>query len=441
MSIFKAYDIRGVYGEDITEDIVYRIGRAYVLKFRPRKVAVGMDGRVSSPSLFKSLVQGIRDEGCDVVDIGLVTTPMMYFSAWNYGIDGGLMVSASHNPPKYNGVKMVKKGGIPIGGETGIYEIGEMISKLPKLGEKKGKITNLQVMEEYVRHSLTYADMSKLKKFKIVLDTANAVGGPVASMFFKKTPCSLTHLFPEVDGTFPNHEANPLKEENMQSLIKEVKQRKADIGIAFDGDADRVGFVDERGDIVPSDMIIALVASYILKKEPGKKILADVRCSRAVLDAIKESGGIPGRCMVGHALVKRQMREEDVKFAGELSSHFYLQDEHYAEAPFFMILKILEMMGEGKRFSDLVKPYMIYSQSGEINSEVKDKVAKIEELSKRFKDGKQMRLDGLSVDYDHWWFNVRPSNTEPYLRLNLEADTKGLMEEKRDLVLGIIRSV
>ncbi|HIH41839.1 TPA: phosphomannomutase/phosphoglucomutase [Candidatus Woesearchaeota archaeon] len=441
MSIFKAYDIRGIYKETIDEGIVYKIGRAYVLKFRPKKVTVGRDVRVSSPSLFKALVKGITDQGCNVVDIGIVTTPMMYFSVWNYGHEGGLMISASHNPPEYNGIKMVRKDAVPIGGETGIYEIGEMVSRLPdKLPGKKGKVEKLNVMDSYIAHSLSYLK-KKLKKFRVVTDTANAVGGPTASKFFKKLGLELIHLFPELDGNFPNHEANPLKEENLNDLKEAVLKNKADIGIAFDGDADRCAFVDEKGNTVQSDMIIGLVAKAILAKEPGRKILYDVRCSRAVEDIIKISNGVPGRCMVGHSLVKAQMKREKAKFAGELSSHFYLEDEHYAEAPFFVIIKVLEMMTEeNKKLSELVAPLRKYFQSGEINSQVEDKERKMREIAERFSDAEVTWLDGVTVEYGSWWFNVRPSNTEPYLRLNLEADTKKLMEKKREEILSIIRS-
>jgi phosphomannomutase len=442
MSIFKAYDIRGVYGENIDEDIVYRIARAYVIKFKPKKVTAGMDGRISSPSLFKSLVKGLTDQGCDVVDIGLVTTPMMYFSVWNYGYDGGLTISASHNPPKYNGVKMVRKDAVPIGGDTGIYDIEKMIGSLPKeLPAHKGKVEKLTVLDAYAKHSLSHADTSRLKRFRIVVDTANAVGGPVAFEFFKGLNADIHHLFLDLDGNFPNHEANPLEEKNLEVLKEEVRRTKADLGVAFDGDADRVAFVDENGDSVPSDLILGLVAEMILKEKPGKKILCDVRCSREVEEIVKRNGGIPGRCKVGHSLVKAQMKEEKAYFAGELSSHFYYEEERYAEAPFFVILKILELMNDkGKKLSALIKPLRVYSQSGEINSKVEDKAGKMKELAEHFKEGKVSWLDGVSVDYDDWWFNVRPSNTEPYLRLNVEAKTKELMEEKRDLVLSIIRA-
>lgn len=441
-SIFKAYDIRGIYGETIDEDIVYNIGRAYVLKFKPKKVTVGRDCRTSSPKLFEALVKGITDQGCDVVDIGLVSTPMMYFSVWNLKYDGGLIISASHNPPKYNGVKMVRKDSIPIGGDTGIYEIEEMIKKgLPaQLSGKKGKVEQLDVFNPYLKHILSYIDISKLKNFNITIDTANGMGGPIAGEFFDELDCKIIHLFPVLDGTFPNHEANPLKEENVKDLRKIVLEKNCSIGIGFDGDADRCSFIDETGEIVPSDFIIALVAKELLKEKKGLKILYDVRCSKVVGDVIKDNGGIPGRCQVGHSLVKKQMREEDVRFAGELSSHFYLQDEHYAEAPFFVILKLLQIMTEqDKPLSELVVPLKKYFQSGEINSKVEDKMGKMKELAEKFKDGKVSWLDGVTVEYDDWWFNVRPSNTEPYLRLNLEADTKELMEEKRDIVLKFIR--
>lgn len=439
--IFKAYDIRGVYGETIDEEIVYNIGRAYVLKFKPKKLTVGRDCRVSSPQLFDALVKGITDEGCDVVDIGLVTTPMMYFSVWNFKYEGGLIISASHNPPKYNGVKMVREDSIPIGGETGIYDIEKMIEKLPKeLAKKKGKVEQLDVFNPYLKHILSYMDLGKLKKFNIAIDTANGMAGPIAGEFFDEVNCEITHLFPVLDGTFPNHEANPLNEENLIDLKEIVLKRKCDIGISFDGDADRCGFVDEKGQTVPSDFIVALVGKEILKESKGAKILYDVRCSKIVGEIIEQNGGKTGRCPVGHSLVKKVMRENNVKFAGELSSHFYLQDEHYAEAPFFVILKILQIMTEeNKPLSELIEPLKKYFQSGEINSKVEDKQGKMKELEKKFSDAKISWMDGITIEYDSWWFNVRPSNTEPYLRLNLEAKTKKMMEEKRDFVLGIIQ--
>lgn len=439
MSIFKAYDIRGIYPHAIDEDIVYKIGRAYVLKFKPKKVTVGRDMRISSPKLFEALKKGIIDQGCDVVDIGLVSTPMMYFSVWNYGYDGGLMTSASHNPPEYNGVKMVKQDSIPIGGDTGIYEIEKMIKSLPELPRLKGKMEALDVLNDYVENSLKHKS-SELNKFKVVIDTANAMGGPVCTEFFKKLNITVIHLFKELDGNFPNHEANPLKEENNKMLQEAVVKNNADIGIAFDGDADRVAFIDEKGITIPSDMIIALIAISLLNEEKGSKILYDVRCSKVVGEVIEKHGGIAGRSPVGHSLVKALMRKQNVKFAGELSSHFYLKDEHYSEAPFFVILKVLELMTKrNKKLSELVKPLLKYFQSGEINSKVQDKEGKMKELANRFSDAKVNWMDGVTVEFPDWWFNVRPSNTEPYLRLNLEANIKELMEEKRDLVLDIIK--
>ncbi|MBN2367826.1 phosphomannomutase/phosphoglucomutase [Candidatus Woesearchaeota archaeon] len=441
MSIFKAYDIRGVYPGEINEELVYKIGRAYVLKFNPKKVTVGRDMRTSSPALFEALVKGITDQGCNVTDIGLVSTPMMYFSVWNFGFDGGLIVSASHNPSQYNGVKMVRAESVPIGGDTGIYEIEKMISNLPELPAEKGSVEKLDVFTPYLEHCLKYTDLSNLKRFRIVADTANSMGGPISAEFFKKLDCEFIHLFPELDGSFPNHEANPLKEENMKALQASVKEKAADIGIGFDGDADRCGFVDEKGGIIPSDLITALVAEALLQEKKGIKIMFDVRCSRIVEDIIKENGGIPGRCKVGHSLIKAQMREEKAYFAGELSSHFYLSEDHYAEAPFFVVLKLLELMTlKNKPLSELIQPLRKYSQSGEINSKVEEKERKMKELAEHFKDAKVNWLDGVTVEYDDWWCNVRPSNTEPYLRLNLEANTKELMEKKRDEVLSLIRS-
>ncbi len=441
MSIFKAYDVRGVYPSEINEDIIYKIGRAYVIKFKPKKITIGRDMRLSSPKLFEALVKGVTDQGCNVVDVGLVTTPMMYFSVWNYKYEGGLMVSASHNPPQYNGVKMVSRGGLPVSGETGIYEIGEMIKTLNQpLAKKKGTVETLDIMKDYIEHSLKYST-TKLKRFKIIIDTANAMGGPVSAEFFKHIECELTHLFPELDGSFPNHEANPLKEENVKALQNAVKLKKADFGVAFDGDSDRCAFVDENSEIIPCDFITAIVAEALLEEKKGSRILYDVRSSKVVGEIIKENHGIPGRCKVGHSLVKTQMKKENARFAGELSGHYYLQDEHYSEAPFFVILKIMALMTRrNKKLSELIAPLKKYYQSGEINSTVQDKEGKMKELAEKFKDGKVSWMDGVTIEFKDFWFNVRPSNTEPLLRLNLEANTKELMEEKRDLVLGIIRS-
>ncbi len=438
--IFKAYDIRGIYPETINEDIVYKIGRAYAIKFKPKNVALGRDMRLSSPSLFRALAKGLADQGCNVIDIGLVSTPMMYFAVWNYKLGGGLTISASHNPKQYNGIKMVKQDSIPISGETGIYEIEKMIESLPELPHKKGIVKKKPVLNDYIRHSLGYINKAKLKHFKIAIDTANGMAGPKSREFFRHLSCELIHLYPELDGSFPNHEANPLKDENNADLKKAVLENNCDIGIAWDGDADRCAFIDEKGNTISSDLIIALVAKSILKERPGAKILADVRCSRIVEEVVRENSGIPGRCRVGHSLIKEMMRKENAYFAGELSSHFYLEDEHYAEAPFFVISKVLEIMSEeNKPLSELIRPLKKYFQSGEINSQVKDKKAKIKELAKKYSNAKISYLDGITIEYKDWWFNVRPSNTEPYLRLNLEAESETLLKEKIEEVLKIIR--
>jgi phosphomannomutase len=352
------------------------------------------------------------------------------------------MVSASHNPSQYNGVKMVAKGGLPVSGETGIYEIGKMIDSLPELkSKKKGKVEKLEIMKDYVAHSLKRIDVKKLRHFNIVIDTANAMGGPVSAEFFKHLDCELTHLYPELDGRFPNHEANPLKEETLKVLKETVKKKKADLGIAFDGDSDRCGFVDEKGETIGCDLISALVAKALLEDKKGARMLFDVRSSKVIGEIIKDNGGTPGRCMVGHSLVKTQMKKENAYFAGELSGHYYFQSENYAEAPFLTVLNILKLMTEEKKkLSELVTPLKKYFQSGEINSTVEDKEGKMKEIAAKFKEGKVSWMDGVTVEFEDYWFNVRPSNTEPLLRLNLEANTKKMMEEKRDLVLKIIKS-
>jgi phosphomannomutase len=431
--IFKSYDIRGTYPDEVNDEIAYKIGRAVVSLTKAKTVVVGNDMRVSSPKIFEALSRGITTQGADVIDIGMCTTPMVYFASGKYGYDSAVMITASHNPPEYNGFKLCRRDAVPISYETGINEIEKLVSKDQLVDSNvKGKVMKKEIFDEY--KSFILAGKEKLG-YKVVVDTANAMG--VLEEDILKGVCDIVALYPELDGSCPNHEANPLKPENMVELQKSVVEEKADLGIAYDGDADRVMFVDEKGEILRADLVTALIAG-LYKNET---ILFDVRSSWAVEEEILKNSNRAVRCRVGHALIKKQMRDEKAIFAGELSGHYYFRDTFYAESSTKAAIMVMEMMkNSGKKLSELIKPLNRFYATGEINSEVKDKDAKIEEIGQLYKDGNISRLDGISVEYDDWWFNVRKSNTEPLLRLNLEAKTEKMMEEKRDEVLKVIRS-
>lgn len=434
-SIFKSYDIRGLYTDELDEEVAYKIGRAFVRFLNQSKanIAVGRDGRLSSPSLFKALVKGITEEGGKVIDVGLSSTPMLYFAVAQYKFDGGIEITASHNPSKYNGFKFVREKAIAISENTGLKEIKNLVSKMEKSSSEKpkGKVIKKEILKDYIKFNLKFVDITKIKPLKMVIDTANAVPGIVVREMMLKLPVKLDHLFKELDGSFPNHPPDPLARENLKALQKEVKKRKADFGVAFDGDGDRIIFVDEKGEVISADLIFAYLAGLILKENPKEKILYDLRSSRVVPETIKESGGIPIIYKVGHSLIKEKMRQENIIFAGELSGHYYLRENYFFEAPFFVLLKILqEISRTEKNLSELIKPYKKYFHSGEIDFEVGDKEKIIKKMAKNYSQGKISYLDGIKVDFKDWWFNLRPSYTEPALRLNLEAKNKKLLEEK-----------
>lgn len=442
MSIFKAYDVRGVYPSELDEKLAYKIGRAFVSFLKIGKVAVSQDMRKSSASLKKELISGITDQGADVIEIeGLCSTPKNYFACWFLKTKGSVMVTASHNPGKYNGFKFTRQKAIPISGGTGIKDIEKLVLKNKfKDVKRKGNVVKKDITSDYKKHILGMIDIKKIKPLKVVIDAGNGMGGRDMELVLDKLPLEVIKMYFEPDGSFPNHEANPLKEENLVDIKKRVKEENADLGIALDGDADRVFFIDENSETIPADFITCLIAVEILKKNRGEKVLYDLRSSWVVKEIIEEFGGKSGMSKVGHAFIKEQMRKEKAIFAGELSGHFYFRDNFYTDSAIIAALKVIQLISEkGKRLSELVKPLKKYFASGEINSEVKDKEGKMKELAKRYKDGKISWLDGIRVDFKDWWFNVRPSNTEPLLRLNLEAKSKKLMEEKRDKVISIIR--
>ncbi len=448
--IFKAYDIRGIYDEDLDDETAYKLGLAYSAMRRKElagkeniQIVVGMDMRVSSPALKERLIDGLIDGGTDVVDIGLSSTPTFYFAVAHFKYAGGIIVSASHNPKEYNGFKLVREKAIPIGKGTGIFELRDIATKdnLEKTN-KKGKVVKREdILKEQVKHDLNYTNIKNIKPFKIVIDTANAMGSLYFDALFKYLPCEVVKMNWKLDGTFPSHEADPLKPENMRDLGEKVLEEKADLGIATDGDGDRIFFTDNDGGIVEPGIVRAILCKLFLLENPGAKIAYDIRPGKITLDTITENGGIPIVTPVGHSLIKALAIKEDVIFAGESSGHFFLNmDEGCYEIPLIVTLKILEELSKSNQsFSNYVKPYKKYSNSGEINSEVENANAKIQEIKEKYKDGNQNELDGVTVEYSDWWFNVRPSNTEPLLRLNLEAKSQKIMEEKRDELLKLIR--
>lgn len=450
-NIFKAYDIRGIYGQDFDEKTAYDLGLAYgqmraqELNNRANiKIVAGADMRLSSPLLLENLIAGLRDSGAEVIDIGLASTPTFYFSVAHYDYDGGILVSASHNPKEYNGFKLVRAKAAPISKETGIFTLRDMVMAggLKKSGSIGTVTKQTGVLSAQVKHDLAYADLSKIKPFKIVIDPANSMGATYFDELFKHAPGEIIRMNWELDGSFPAHEADPFKEENIRSLGEKVLAAGADLGIATDGDGDRIFFVDNAGRPVEPGITRAILCKIFLRENPGAKIAYDIRPGRITLDTILENGGTPIVTRVGHSLIKEKALSEGAVFAGESSGHFFLNmgaDGCY-EVPLIVTLKILEELSQSHlAFADYIKPYQRYAHSGEINSRVADVNKKIEEIKEKYSDGQQNDLDGITVEYPDFWFNVRPSNTEPLLRLNLEAKTKELTEEKRDEILKIIK--
>jgi phosphomannomutase len=446
-SIFKAYDVRGLYPSEINEDAARLIGRGFVAYLGARRIAVSRDMRLSSPSVAAAFIDGATHQGADVVDYGMMGTDMLYFAVARDGHDGGVQITASHNPKEYNGIKMVRKEAFPLSGDAGIGDIRDMISAgdIPAPVGRRGTVSTANVVDDYVKKVLSFIDVSKIKPFNVVLDAGNGIAGMVAPLLFAHLPCKTTRLCFEVDGTFPNHEANPLIEENRRDIVEQVIKDKADIGIAWDGDADRCFFIDGSGEFIAGDFITALLAESFLLKHPSAKIVYDVRASYAVKDTAAKYGGTALMNRVGHAFFKQRMREEGALFGGEVTGHYYFRDYYFADNGFIPALLILELMSiKGQTLRELLAPLREkYFISGEINTKLKDMSlipAKLDLLSSKYTDGKVYTLDGVSAEYADWHFNVRASNTEPMLRLNLEATTQDLMEKKRDEVLALIRS-
>jgi phosphomannomutase len=445
--IFKAYDVRGTYPDQINEDGARAIGAAFAAYLKGKHVAVGRDMRLSSPTLAAAFVDGVTSQGTDVVDYGMIPTDLLYYAVATDGHDGGVQITASHNPGQYNGMKMVRREAFPLSGEEGISDIRDMIANgsTPKPSGERGTVTHKDVLAGYVEHVLSFIDPSVVKPFTVVLDAGSGMGGLVAPKLFERLPCKTTRLCFEIDGRFPNHEANPLIEENRRDIVEKVLEVKADIGIAWDGDADRCFFIDGSGEFVSGDFITALLAEAFLRKHPGSTIIYDLRASYAVRDTVAHFGGTSLMNRVGHAFFKRRMRETNAIFGGEVTGHYYFRDNFYADNGFIPALLILELMSKrGQSLHQLLEPLrQKYFISGEINTKLASMAMvpeKLTTIAAKYSDGQQYTLDGLSVEYPDWHFNVRPSNTEPLLRLNLEAKTAPMMEQKRDEVLGLIRA-
>jgi len=442
--IFKAYDIRGIYPDELDEAGAYAIGRAYVEEFEPRRIAVGRDMRLSSPSMADAVIRGAADSGADVLDLGLVGTEMTYFAVGELELDGGIQVTASHNPKEYTGMKIVRRGALPVGGDSGLLDIRTRAEgTLQQTVAKPGSIERYDIWPQYVERVLSFVDVAALKPLRVVFDAANGMAGVMLAPVLERLPIDPVRCFFEPDGSFPNHEPNPLLPENREFIVRKTLEEHADLGVAFDGDADRCFFVDDSGEFVPGDFVTALLAESVLEKESGAKIIYDVRASWAVPETIERAGGIALVNRVGHAFIKHRMREEGATFGGEVSGHYYFRDFSQADSgvvPFLLMLELISKRGE--KLSAILAQYREkYFITGELNTPVSDVAVKLQELKERFgSEGTISHLDGLSVDAEDWHMNVRPSNTEPLLRLNLEARSPELMERKRDEALAVIRS-
>jgi phosphomannomutase len=438
--IFKAYDVRGVVPEDLDVELVRDIGAAYARITGGHPVLIGRDCRLSSPEFAAALAEGITSQGSDAVDLGLASTDLLYFASGFLDLPG-IMLTASHNPKEYNGLKFCQPGARPVGEDTGLREIRALVEAgIHPAPGPRGSVEHRELLDAYVEHVLRFIDRDAMRSLTVVADTANGMGGLVVPAVFERLPITAHYLFPELDGTFPNHPADPLNPENQRDLKAAVLEHGADVGLAFDGDADRVFLVDEHAEDVSGSLLTALVAASMLRKEPSAKIVHNLICSWVVPETIRANGGEPVRTRVGHSFIKQVMADTGAVFGGEHSGHYYFRDNYRADSG---LIAAVVALGELSAFegplSALLAPYRRYWDSGEINSVVTDQAAKIEELSMMLHDGRQDRLDGLTVEYEDWWCNVRPSNTEPLLRLNVEARTKELLDERTAALLAAIR--
>jgi phosphomannomutase len=436
--IFKAYDIRGLYPSEIDEEIARRIGWAFARFAKASRVLVGRDMRTSSPSLAQAFLEGVRDAGVDGIDLGLVSTDQVYVASGRHDAPGA-MFTASHNPAEYNGIKLCLAGAAPVGEESGLAEIRALAEGPVEPAPTRGSLSAMDTLDEFVEHLLAQVDVGAMAPLTVVADAANGMGGRVVPAVFDRLPVKLFPLYFELDGTFPNHPADPIQPENLVDLRRAVQEHGADVGLAFDGDADRVFLIDERAEPVSGSLTTALVAKRILARHPGSTVIHNAICSRVVPEVIRECGGTPVRSRVGHSFIKTLMAETGAVFAGEHSGHYYFRENYRADSGLLAALCVLETISaERKPLSELLAPLKRYAASGEINTRVSDPKAVVERVAAAFADGEQDRLDGLTVSYADWWFNVRPSNTEPLLRLNVEANDEALLARRRDEVLALI---
>lgn len=443
---FGAYDIRGVYPEEVNEELAYRVGRSFVKLFDAEKVAVGHDIRLSGPSISKALIDGLTDAGCDVVDIGQCGTEMIYFATAHLKLDGGIMITASHNPKEYNGMKLVRREARPVSSDTGLKDIKRLVMEGSfKVAEtKKGKVENVDILDDYIDHLLSYIDADKLSKLKVVANTGNGAGGPIVEALAKRLPIEVITVHPEPDGNFPNGVPNPILPENRDATADVVKKEHADIGVAWDGDFDRCFLFDEKGGFIEGYYMVGFLAQAFLKKNPGAKIIYDPRLTWNTIEITEAMGGIPVMCKSGHAFIKDRMRRENAVYGGEMSAHHYFRDFSYCDSGMLVWLIVMQLLSEAKKpLSELMQERMAkFPCSGEINSHVEDAPAILKRLEAEYgPKGEVNHVDGLSVEFDNWRFNLRMSNTEPVIRLNVETrgDAK-LLEEKTEELLKKIRA-
>jgi phosphomannomutase len=438
-TIFKAYDVRGVVPDELDADVARDIGAAFARIGDGRAILIGRDARLSSPELAAAIADGITSQGTDVVDLGLASTDLVYFASGSLDL-AGVMVTASHNPKQYNGIKFCRPGARPVGEDTGLRDIRAIVEAGVEPASTRGTVQHRDLLPAYVDHVLGFVDVDAMRPLTVVVDTANGMGGLVVPAVLERLPVKATYLFPELDGTFPNHPADPLNPENQKDLKAAVREHDADVGLAFDGDADRVFLVDEKAEDVSGSLLTAVVAVSMLRKEPGAKIVHNLICSWIVPETILAHGGTPVRTRVGHSFIKQVMADTGAIFGGEHSGHYYFRENYRADSGLIAgVVMLAELSASDGSLSALLAPYRKYFDSGEINSHVADPAAKLQELSAALRDGRQDWLDGLTAEYDDWWCNVRPSNTEPLLRLNVEARSAELLEERTAALLAIIR--
>jgi phosphomannomutase len=443
-SIFKSYDVRGIVGSQLTAETAYLIGRAFVQALGRTNICIGRDMRPSGTELLEALARGATDAGADVTRIGLISTDALYFAVGKYGFDGGMMITASHNPAEYNGIKFCREQAQAISLDTGLGDIRDLaLSGAFSEPARKGSVSDREVLDDFGRHCVSFIrDVTKIKPYKIAIDAGNGMAGLTVPYVFKYLPqVEVVPLYFDLDGTFPNHPASPIEDENKLDLRKAVLENHCDLGAAFDGDADRMFIVDEQGGFPDGSIVTAAVGVATLKKYPGSKILYNLICSRSVPEAVLAHGGIPVRSQVGHSLIKPQMREENIPFGGEHSGHFYFRENWFADSGMIALLQCLDLFSEiDGPITKAIEPYNRRFRSGEINTKVADADAKVRAIQAHFKDAEIDHLDGVTVEYPDWWLNVRKSNTEPLLRLNVEGDTRELMEKHRDEALALITS-